>query len=116
MTAPATLKLAPLDVPASAPFHESLADSGGANDHGGAKRTAAPASDDPDDSLLLNVRQLSRLVSMSVTSTWRAVSAGRLPRPVYISPKAPRWRRSEVEKVVADLKPGQRPRVVCKGA
>jgi predicted DNA-binding transcriptional regulator AlpA len=113
MTSPPVLKLAPLDVPAC--LEESPTRGDGSN-VSGAKRTAAPASDAPDESLLLNVRQLSRLVSMSVTSTWRAVSAGRLPRPVYISPKTPRWRRSEVEKVVADLKPGQRPRAVCKGA
>ncbi len=61
------------------------------------------------ESLLLDVRQLSRLLSLSRTTVWRAVSSGRLPKPVYISPKTPRWIRVEVEKAIAGLAPGRRP-------
>ena len=56
------LKLASLN--AQAPSQEPHPCSDDANGRGGAKTTAAPVPDDPQ-SLLLTVRQLSRLLSMS---------------------------------------------------
>lgn len=35
-------------------------------------------------------------VGLSLPAFWRAVASGRLPAPLYPAPKAPRWRRSEL--------------------
>ena len=35
-------------------------------------------------------------VGLSLPAFWRAVGSGRLPRPVYPAPRAPRWFRSEL--------------------
>jgi predicted DNA-binding transcriptional regulator AlpA len=96
------LKIAAID----APTQPSLQHDGAGTIPSG-KKTLAPADDEP---LLLNVRGVARVLSTSVTSVWRGVSSGRLPRPVYIMPKTPRWRRGEIESLVAALKPGQRPK------
>jgi hypothetical protein len=48
-------------------------------------------SDDP----LLTARQ-SAVELNSLPAFWKGVSTGRLPTPVYVLPRAPRWRRSEL--------------------
>lgn len=69
----------------------------------GAQRTAqrrrsrsatsgACVSDDP----LLTARQSAVELNISLPAFWKGVSTGRLPTPVYVLPRAPRWRRSEL--------------------
>src|SRR4051794_15837813 len=48
----------------------------------------------PDDALL-NARGSAAKVGSGLAAFWRAIAAGRLPRPFYPLPRAPRWRRSE---------------------
>ncbi len=45
---------------------------------------------------LLKPRAAAAEVGLCPAAFWRAVSLGRLPRPVYPMPRAPRWRRSEL--------------------
>lgn len=44
----------------------------------------------------VDVRGVAALTGISVPAVWKAVSDGRLPRPVYPAPRAPRWYPSEV--------------------
>jgi predicted DNA-binding transcriptional regulator AlpA len=45
---------------------------------------------------LLPAREAAEEVGLSLAGFWRAVARGRLPAPVYPSPKSPRWRASEL--------------------
>ena len=45
---------------------------------------------------LLNVKDLARLLRMSVRTVWRLRSAGRLPKPVRIG-KSVRWSPETIE-------------------
>jgi predicted DNA-binding transcriptional regulator AlpA len=49
----------------------------------------------PEDPLL-TARQAAAELGIGVSTFWRDVHRERLPRPYYVAPRAPRWRRSEV--------------------
>jgi predicted DNA-binding transcriptional regulator AlpA len=53
-----------------------------------------PAAEPADP--FLDVREGAAAVGISIPSFWRAVAEGRLPMPVYPSPRTPRWRQSEL--------------------
>lgn len=44
----------------------------------------------------LVAKQAAEVVGLSLAAFWRAVSVGRLPRPYYPLPRAPRWFRSDL--------------------
>jgi excisionase family DNA binding protein len=46
--------------------------------------------------LLVDARELARLLDVSVATIWRLKAAGQLPRPVKLG-SSTRWRRDEVE-------------------
>lgn len=43
-------------------------------------------------------------LGVSLASLWRAVQAGRLPAPIYVTPAAPRWIRSELRAALPALR------------
>ena len=45
---------------------------------------------------LLTAREAAAERSQSLSTFWRDVRAGRLPAAIYVSPRCPRWRRSEI--------------------
>ena len=45
---------------------------------------------------MLTARQVAEHLSVSRVHVWRMVAAGTLPAPVYVGPKAPRWRADEL--------------------
>ena len=45
---------------------------------------------------LLTAREAAKLRRCSLATVWRDVKAGRLPPPVYLAPKRPRWRLRDV--------------------
>jgi excisionase family DNA binding protein len=51
-----------------------------------------------DDLTLLTIKQVARRLAVSVRSVWRHVRSGRLPAPLYPTPRAPRWRRTDLER------------------
>ena len=53
---------------------------------------AAIAGADP----LLTAREAAAFRRQGVSTFWRDVKEGRVPAPVRISPKAPRWRLSDL--------------------
>ncbi len=48
---------------------------------------------------LMTVKQVASRLKLSVRSIWRRVQHGRLPRPLYPWPRAPRWPREAIEQV-----------------
>lgn len=55
-------------------------------------KRAAHVPSDP----LLNAREAALERGQGLSSFWRDVRRGRAPKPIYVSPRAPRWRLSEI--------------------
>ena len=45
---------------------------------------------------LLTARQSADQLGISLPGFWKGVADGRLPAPVYVLPRAPRWHRCEL--------------------
>ena len=54
----------------------------------------------PDDPLL-TAREAAAERGQAVSTFWRDVRAGRVPAAYYVSPRCPRWRRSELRAALA---------------
>lgn len=50
---------------------------------------------------LLNVRGVASYLGRGVSTVWKDVREGRLPKPVYLSPRAPRWRLSALDAAIS---------------
>jgi predicted DNA-binding transcriptional regulator AlpA len=53
----------------------------------------------PEDPLL-NVAEAAKETGRAVSTFWRDVRAGLLPAAYYVTPRSPRWRRSELRACV----------------
>lgn len=49
----------------------------------------------PDDPLL-NSRETAKERGQALSTFWRDVKLGRVPPAIYVTERAPRWRRSEI--------------------
>jgi predicted DNA-binding transcriptional regulator AlpA len=56
------------------------------------RRTAVYIPDDP----LLRAAEGAAETGRALSTFWRDVRAGRLPAPIYLGRRMPRWRRSEL--------------------
>lgn len=56
---------------------------------------------DPQDALL-DAREVAAMIAVNPRTVPRLSRAGRLPPPVTTSPRFVRWRRSDVERWIAD--------------
>ena len=54
----------------------------------------------PDDPLL-TAAEAAAETGRALSTFWRDVRGGRLPPPYRVTPKCPRWRRSELRAAVA---------------
>lgn len=45
---------------------------------------------------LLTAREAALERGQGLSTFWRDVKRGRVPKPYYVSPRAPRWRLSEI--------------------
>jgi predicted DNA-binding transcriptional regulator AlpA len=54
------------------------------------------ATDDP----LLTPMEAAAEAGRAMSTFWRDVKLGTMPQPVYILPRAPRWRRSWIRAVI----------------
>jgi len=45
---------------------------------------------------LLTAKEAAALRRCSISTVWRDAKAGRLPPPIYLAPKRPRWRLADV--------------------
>jgi predicted DNA-binding transcriptional regulator AlpA len=50
---------------------------------------------------LLTAQEAAAETGRAVSTFWRDVQQGKLPPPYYVTPRCPRWRRSELQAVVA---------------
>lgn len=48
-------------------------------------------------SVSMDTRQAAEFVGLSLAAFWRAVGSGRLPAPMYPSPRSPRWFADELK-------------------
>ena len=62
---------------------------------GDAKRARRKAEYVPDDPLLTAAESAAER-GQAISTFWRDVRAGRVPPAYYVSPRCPRWRRSEL--------------------
>jgi predicted DNA-binding transcriptional regulator AlpA len=69
------------------------------------RRKPAYLPDDP----LLPAREAAAELGIGLSTFWRDVAAGRLPVAYYVTPKAPRWRRSELRAAVDACRARRRP-------
>lgn len=46
---------------------------------------------------LMNAKRSADHVGLTLAPFWKAVASGRLPAPYYPAPRAPRWRKSELD-------------------
>jgi predicted DNA-binding transcriptional regulator AlpA len=60
------------------------------------RRKPAYIPDDP----LLDARESAAETGRALSTFWRDVRTGRLPPPYRVTPKCPRWRRSELRAAV----------------
>jgi len=68
------------------------------------RRKATYVPDDP----LLTAAEAAAERGQAVSTFWRDVAAGRVPPAYYVSPRAPRWRRSELRASVEACRAPQR--------
>jgi predicted DNA-binding transcriptional regulator AlpA len=60
----------------------------------------------PEDPLLC-AREGAIEAGQSLSTFWRNVRAGKLPKPIYVSTRSPRWRRSEIRAALEVLRDGR---------
>ena len=47
----------------------------------------------PDNPItLLNIKQVCARLGIGRSAIYTGMAAGRIPRPIHVAPKAPRWR------------------------
>ena len=51
---------------------------------------------------LLRLMDVCRLLKLSRSRLYAHVEAGRIPKPIHIAPRAPRWRRDVIESWLAE--------------
>jgi predicted DNA-binding transcriptional regulator AlpA len=59
-----------------------------------------PVPDHLASETLLTVREVAALRRSGVSTVWRDVARGTFPRPIYVTPRAPRWRLADVRAIV----------------
>jgi predicted DNA-binding transcriptional regulator AlpA len=65
-----------------------------------ATRTGCRPAYVPDDPLL-NARDSAEETGRALSTFWRDVRSGLIPPAYYVTPRCPRWRRSELRAAVA---------------
>lgn len=55
-----------------------------------------PAPDYRPDDPLIVAREGAKETGRALSTFWRDVKVGRLPKPIYVNPRSPRWRLSEL--------------------
>lgn len=63
-----------------------------------------PAAAKVDDDPLMSARESAAELNISLPGFWKGVEDMRFPQPLYVLPRAPRWRRSELWAAVERLR------------
>jgi len=59
-----------------------------------------PAPDYRPDDPLITAGEAAKETGRGLSTFWRDVKAGRLPQPIYVNPRSPRWRLSELQQAL----------------
>ena len=51
---------------------------------------------------LLTVKEVCALLKLSRARVYAHVAGGRIPKPIHIAPRCPRWRRDVIERWIAE--------------
>jgi predicted DNA-binding transcriptional regulator AlpA len=65
------------------------------------RRAHAPLPDHLRDDALLTAKEAAAYRRQGVSTFWRDVKVGTVPKPVRITPRAPRWRLRDLSPVTA---------------
>lgn len=65
------------------------------------RRAHAPLPDNLRDDVLLTAKEAAAYRRQGVSTFWRDVKAGTVPKPVRITPRAPRWRLRDLAPATA---------------
>ena len=65
------------------------------------RRAHAPLPDHLRDDALLTAKEAAAYRRQGVSTFWRDVKAGTVPKPVRITPRAPRWQLRDLSPVTA---------------
>ena len=58
----------------------------------------------PDSPItLLNIKQVCARLGIGRSAIYTGMAAGRIPRPIHVAPKAPRWRADEIDAYIERL-------------
>jgi predicted DNA-binding transcriptional regulator AlpA len=60
-----------------------------------------PAPEYRPDDPLITAAEAAKEAGRGLSTFWRDVRAQRLPKPLYVNPRSPRWRVSELRAAVA---------------
>ena len=52
---------------------------------------------------LLTARQAAAELGKGLSTFWRDVRSGQVPKPYYVSERSPRWRRSELKAAIEGM-------------
>ena len=52
---------------------------------------------------LLNVREVCSRLGVCRSTLYKRIRAGKIPKPVHVTPTAPRWREDELEAYIERL-------------
>ncbi len=58
-----------------------------------------------DTASLLRLPQVLKIIPVSKSTWWNGCRSGRYPKPVLPSPRTTAWRKSDIEKLVAQISP-----------
>ncbi len=71
-------------------------------DRSSRKRNRPRAEHSPVDPLL-TAREAAAELGKGLSTFWRDVKAGQVPKPYYVSTRSPRWRQSELKATVEGM-------------
>ena len=61
-----------------------------------------PAPEYRPNDPLITAREAAKETGRGLSTFWRDVKAGGLPRPIYVNPRSPRWRLSSLQQALED--------------
>lgn len=56
---------------------------------------------------LVRVQELAGILRCGVSTVWRDVANSTLPKPVYLSPRNPRWKMADIRAHIARIEAGR---------
>ncbi|MGC9261889.1 MAG: helix-turn-helix transcriptional regulator, partial [Phycisphaerae bacterium] len=51
----------------------------------------------------MSVHQAAAMLGCTARTIWKLAAAGKFPKPVRITPRLPRWKKTEIESHLASL-------------